>query len=246
MPSALVVDSPLGPLGLQSRDGESLSAIRFGATERGPTGSSAPAPVLVEVARQLGEYFAGERRSFELPIAPSGTPFRRSVWQALLAIPYGQTLTYGQVAAPARPAADRVARRRSGQRRQPDSGRRAVPPGHRGRRPAHRVRRRAGPQGGAAAAGGCAHRARPATAVLGRRSGVSRWSLRCVPSLRRCDSGSEVAAFSHRLVSNAGGRAPVVGSGGWVDVIRASETAAVSHRPAWGKAAVTCPLAASM
>lgn len=98
MPSALVLDSPLGPLELQSRDGESLSAIRFGATERGPTGSSAPAPVLVEVARQLGEYFAGERRSFELPIAPSGTPFRRSVWQALLAIPYGHTHTYGQVA----------------------------------------------------------------------------------------------------------------------------------------------------
>ena len=80
---------------MASRSARSGSA----PTDAADRGRRTPAPVLVEVARQLGEYFAGERRSFELPIAPSGTPFRRSVWQALLAIPYGQTRTYGQVAA---------------------------------------------------------------------------------------------------------------------------------------------------
>ena len=40
---------------------------------------------------QLGEYFAGERRAFDLPLAPAGTPFQRQVWAALAAIPYGET-----------------------------------------------------------------------------------------------------------------------------------------------------------
>lgn len=98
MPCALVVVSPLGPLGLQSRDGQSLSAIRFGASQDSIDAAVSEAAVLVETARQLGEYFAGERREFELPIAPSGTRFQLSVWAALRAIPYGQTLTYGKLA----------------------------------------------------------------------------------------------------------------------------------------------------
>ena len=98
MPFALVVASPLGPLGLQSRDGAALSAIRFGATQSATTDASAVAPVLAEAARQLDEYFAGERREFELPLAQAGTRFQLAVWQALLTIPYGETRTYGQVA----------------------------------------------------------------------------------------------------------------------------------------------------
>jgi methylated-DNA-[protein]-cysteine S-methyltransferase len=47
---------------------------------------------------QLGEYFAGTRTRFELALAPEGTPFQRRVWQALLAIPYGRTTTYGELA----------------------------------------------------------------------------------------------------------------------------------------------------
>ena len=54
--------------------------------------------MLAEAARQLTEYFAGERREFALPLAPSGTPFRRRVWQAMQAIPYGQTRSYGDLA----------------------------------------------------------------------------------------------------------------------------------------------------
>jgi methylated-DNA-[protein]-cysteine S-methyltransferase len=47
---------------------------------------------------QLREYFAGTRRRFELALAPRGTPFQLSVWQLLRAIPYGQTVTYGEIA----------------------------------------------------------------------------------------------------------------------------------------------------
>jgi methylated-DNA-[protein]-cysteine S-methyltransferase len=50
------------------------------------------------VAYQLGEYFAGARREFELELAPQGTVFQRSVWSALRRIPYGETATYGVLA----------------------------------------------------------------------------------------------------------------------------------------------------
>ncbi len=56
-------------------------------------------PLLLETARQLGEYFAGTRKVFNVPLAPVGTDFQRGVWDALLEIPYGETRTYGQIAA---------------------------------------------------------------------------------------------------------------------------------------------------
>src|SRR4029077_4929189 len=49
--------------------------------------------------RQLEEYFAGQRREFELDLAPVGSPFQLQVWRALRAIPYGQTASYGEIAA---------------------------------------------------------------------------------------------------------------------------------------------------
>ncbi|MDR1680771.1 MAG: methylated-DNA--[protein]-cysteine S-methyltransferase [Prevotellaceae bacterium] len=55
-------------------------------------------PILQACIRQLDEYFAGRRRSFDLPLAPSGTAFQRGVWQALAAIPYGQTISYLELA----------------------------------------------------------------------------------------------------------------------------------------------------
>ncbi|VXC38587.1 Methylated-DNA--protein-cysteine methyltransferase [Pseudomonas sp. 8Z] len=53
---------------------------------------------LDSVCRQLDEYFAGQRRQFELRLAPRGTTFQQAVWQALLAIPYGSTCSYSQLA----------------------------------------------------------------------------------------------------------------------------------------------------
>jgi methylated-DNA-[protein]-cysteine S-methyltransferase len=51
-----------------------------------------------DVRRQVEEYCAGERTEFDLDLAPSGTPFQRAVWDALLAIPYGETRSYGEIA----------------------------------------------------------------------------------------------------------------------------------------------------
>ena len=54
--------------------------------------------MLDEAVRQLGEYFAGERRDFDLPLDPVGTPFQLTVWAALRDIPYAETINYGQLA----------------------------------------------------------------------------------------------------------------------------------------------------
>jgi methylated-DNA-[protein]-cysteine S-methyltransferase len=55
-------------------------------------------PVLVETARQLGEYFAGRREVFDLPLDFHGTDFQKRVWEQLLAIPFGETRSYGEIA----------------------------------------------------------------------------------------------------------------------------------------------------
>jgi methylated-DNA-[protein]-cysteine S-methyltransferase len=55
-------------------------------------------PILAETERQLREYFAGDREDFSVPLEMRGTPFQKKVWQALLAIPIGETRTYGQLA----------------------------------------------------------------------------------------------------------------------------------------------------
>jgi O-6-methylguanine DNA methyltransferase len=55
-------------------------------------------PLLAEASRQLQQYFAGERRQFELPLNPAGTAFQKSVWRALSEIPYGETCSYRDIA----------------------------------------------------------------------------------------------------------------------------------------------------
>ena len=55
--------------------------------------------LLAEAARQLDSYFSGQLRHFTLPLCLCGTPFQKSVWEALLSIPFGATLTYGDLAA---------------------------------------------------------------------------------------------------------------------------------------------------
>ncbi|MCY3968996.1 MAG: methylated-DNA--[protein]-cysteine S-methyltransferase [Acidobacteria bacterium] len=54
---------------------------------------------LSEARRQLEEYFAGERRDFDLPLSPHGTAFQRRVWAELRRIPFGETISYGELAA---------------------------------------------------------------------------------------------------------------------------------------------------
>ena len=62
-----------------------------------PTGSDGE--LALRAARQLEEYFAGQRTEFDLPVAPAGTAFQKRVWAATRSIPYGHTVSYGQLAA---------------------------------------------------------------------------------------------------------------------------------------------------
>jgi methylated-DNA-[protein]-cysteine S-methyltransferase len=90
------IDSPVGPLVLTS-DGTALTGVLFDAAVD-PAWSVEPCAVLDRAAGQLGEYFAGERTEFDLPLEPAGTPFQLSTWLALREIPYAETLNYGQLA----------------------------------------------------------------------------------------------------------------------------------------------------
>lgn len=89
-----VFETPLGSMTAVEKGG-ALAVLSFGGT---PEGNEAPTPLLAETERQLAEYFSGERRVFSLPLAPEGTAFQRRVWAVLLEIPYGETLSYGEVA----------------------------------------------------------------------------------------------------------------------------------------------------
>lgn len=93
-------DSPVGRL-LLAGDGESLIQVCFQSGPRPQKlrdGWVANAAPFRKALTQLDEYFAGERRRFDLPLAPRGTDFQRRVWRALLDIPYGKTISYGELA----------------------------------------------------------------------------------------------------------------------------------------------------
>jgi len=91
--------SPIGRLELVEAGG-ALVAIHFDAPADGsPQHERGGSTVLVEAHRQLGDYFAGTRRVFDLPLRPSGTDFQRRVWLVLASVPWGTTTTYGAIAA---------------------------------------------------------------------------------------------------------------------------------------------------
>lgn len=91
------LETPLGSMALAEEDGALIRLYLPGE----PTPRLLPreTPLLAEGCRQIEEYFAHARRKFDLPLAPRGTQFRRSVWDALREIPYGETETYGALAA---------------------------------------------------------------------------------------------------------------------------------------------------
>jgi len=113
MTSYSMIDSPVGPLTLTS-DGKHLTGIYFArhkdrlAAQKDWQRDDA-LPVLQRACLEVTEYFAGQRTRFDLPLALQGTDFQRSVWQALLKIPFGRTSTYGALAAAVgKPAAARA------------------------------------------------------------------------------------------------------------------------------------------
>jgi len=90
------LSSPIGPIEVTVNDRGAVISISFveeADTEIGETGSACATAV-----RQLEEYFRGERRRFELELAPEGTEFEHRVWTDLRRIPFGSTDTYGEIA----------------------------------------------------------------------------------------------------------------------------------------------------
>ena len=100
--SCRIIGSPVGPLKLLASD-KGLAAVLWENDDPkrvrlGPSGQDPDHPVLIETARQLTVYFAGALTAFTVPLDFHGTDFQKSVWQALVEIPFGETRTYAAIA----------------------------------------------------------------------------------------------------------------------------------------------------
>ncbi len=94
MDDTMVINSPLGNIRLIARDGYLLS-VQF--TDEGEDPGS-NAPLLLEVKSQLGAYFCGSLKMFDIPVGLGGTDFQRQVWLEVNKVPYGKTVSYHKVA----------------------------------------------------------------------------------------------------------------------------------------------------
>ena len=110
----LTLDSPVGELllaGEQTPRGVALTSVSMtgqrNAPAIGPDGKLEPG-AFTDVTRQLEAYFAGELTTFDLELAPRGTPFQQRIWRALDSVRYGTTITYGELAAQLGVPRDRV------------------------------------------------------------------------------------------------------------------------------------------
>jgi methylated-DNA-[protein]-cysteine S-methyltransferase len=100
--SSTVIDSPVGPLTVVA-SGHGVRAVLWADDDPdrvrlGPTTEDPAHPIVAVTVHQLGEYFAGTRTDFDVPLDPVGTEFQRAAWSALRRIPYGTTWSYGQQA----------------------------------------------------------------------------------------------------------------------------------------------------
>ena len=93
----LWVETPVGPMVLEGT--HALTRLRLPNDLPVWTGRGEETPLLLRAREELLSYLSGARRTFDLPLNPAGTSFQRAVWACLRDIPYGQTRTYGAVAA---------------------------------------------------------------------------------------------------------------------------------------------------
>ena len=109
--STTTIDSPIGPLQLTAEDGV-LTRLFMDAQRHAPAVSEAwrdDRAALANVVEQLDAYFNGELTEFDVVLDPAGTGFQRAVWAALRTVRYGETCSYGEIAAQiGRPAASRA------------------------------------------------------------------------------------------------------------------------------------------
>lgn len=87
----MTIETPWGPATYELDSNGALVRLYFGSGDGRRDGRS-------EIARQLAEYFRGTRRSFDLPLAPEGSDFQKCVWTELVRIPFGQTISYSELA----------------------------------------------------------------------------------------------------------------------------------------------------
>ncbi len=95
MKNAYYYDTPYGKMGIAEKNGF-LTYVYF--RDLPPEYPIRQTPLIQEAAAQLTAYFQGKLQTFDLPLKPEGTPFEHTVWDILLAIPYGSTRTYGDIA----------------------------------------------------------------------------------------------------------------------------------------------------
>ena len=84
------IETPFGPAWATSENG-ALTGFGFGETEQNE-------PVDAAIVQQIAEYFEGRRQAFDLPLAPQGSAFQKQVWTELLRIPFGETISYAELA----------------------------------------------------------------------------------------------------------------------------------------------------
>jgi methylated-DNA-[protein]-cysteine S-methyltransferase len=95
----IVIETPIGNLHVVFDEEGRLCELGFRPSSRRVDESSSSTPRrLDDLSTQLHDYFSGSRKTFDYPLAPKGTPFQLAVWNALLEIPYGDTVTYAQLA----------------------------------------------------------------------------------------------------------------------------------------------------
>jgi methylated-DNA-[protein]-cysteine S-methyltransferase len=97
-----IIETPIGPLHAVVDERERLVELSFRAPLSGAgqpsTGFRPPSTANRQLVAQLREYFAGTRKDFDLELAPRGTPFQLAVWEELRRIPFGDTITYAELA----------------------------------------------------------------------------------------------------------------------------------------------------
>ena len=100
MKSVFFYDYPVGGIGIAEDNGV-ITRVAFAGNDKNIFNGFAEAEttLIKKAAAQLSEYFTGKRKKFVLPLAPVGTEFQRSVWRALQTVPYGETRSYGDIAA---------------------------------------------------------------------------------------------------------------------------------------------------
>jgi methylated-DNA-[protein]-cysteine S-methyltransferase len=92
----MTIETQFGPIQAAFNADGALTELKFGPAQgNGRNGNGAGNPA---VAKQLTEFFAGKRKTFDLPMAPDGTDFQKQVWAELMRIPYGETISYAELA----------------------------------------------------------------------------------------------------------------------------------------------------